>query len=77
VFDFFVLPSLAPEDIAAVIRRTRRLDDDVRTYVQNHLSYRWHETSGSAEAYELERLLVTEGIGGSGPYINPGRPEAP
>jgi len=77
VFDLFVLPLLSRQDIAEVLQRDRRLDDDVRTYVRQHLSYRWHETPDATNAFELERILVCEGLAGSLPFINPGRPEAP
>jgi hypothetical protein len=75
VFDYFVLPRLSPADIAQVLQRTRRLDDDVRAFVQTNLSYRWYETADAATAFALERSLVNEGIRGRLPFINPGRPE--
>jgi hypothetical protein len=74
VFDRFLLPTLSPEDIGAAVAGTRRLDDDVRYFIQIHLSYRWVETESGADARSLEASLVT-GLGGSLPYLNPGRIE--
>jgi hypothetical protein len=75
VFDLFVVPNLTSVDIEAVGRCERRFDDDVRTYVQDHFSYRWYETEDAKTAFDLERHLVTTGLRGSPPFINPGRPE--
>jgi hypothetical protein len=75
VFDLFVLPGLTSADVADVVRRLRRLDDDVRAFVQGQLSYRWCETADATSAFELERSLVTDGMGGVLPFINPRRPE--
>lgn len=41
VFDFLVLPTLGADDIAQAVMRQRRLDDDVRRYRADNLSYRW------------------------------------
>ena len=75
VFDRFVLGTLSPDAITEVIAGTRRLDDDIREFIQTHLSYRWIETPSGADAYQLETLLVTRGINGSLPYLNPRIPE--
>lgn len=74
VFDFFVLPTLGPADVAEVVGRRRRLDDDVRAFIGQHLSYRWAETADASEAFELERELVGGALGEE-PFLNPGRVE--
>jgi hypothetical protein len=75
VFDYFVLPQLTFDDIAAVTSRSRKLDADVGEYIRDRLLYRWCETDDGATARLLERTLVTEGIDGVLPSINPGRAE--
>ena len=77
IFDFFVLPRLTADDIAAVVARTRKLDADIGQYIRDNLCYRWYETDDGATARALERSLVTDGIRGTLPFINPGRVEAP
>jgi hypothetical protein len=75
VFDRFVLRALSSDEIAAAAAGTRRLDEDVRAFIQSHLSYRWAETTSGSDAYKLESLLVTKGIGDSLPHLNPRHPE--
>jgi hypothetical protein len=75
VFDRFILGGLSTDAISAAVAGTRRLDEDVREFIQAHLSYRWVETGSGAEAFALETTLVTEGLGGSLPFLNPRRPE--
>jgi hypothetical protein len=75
VFDRFVLGGLSAEAVSAAVAGKRRLDDDVREFIQSHLSYRWVETESGADAFELEKSLVTAGLGGSLPYLNPRQPE--
>jgi hypothetical protein len=71
-----VLPTLGSADIAQVLARTRRLDDDVRRFIADNLAYRWVETPDARKARELEAALVTGALGVL-PYLNPGRVEAP
>jgi hypothetical protein len=75
VFDRFILGGLSAEAVAAAVAGKRRLDDDVREFIQSHLSYRWVETESGPDAFELEKSLVTAGLGGSLPYLNPRQPE--
>ena len=75
VFDRFILGGLSADAVSAAVAGRRRLDDDVREFIQSRLSYRWVETEGGAEAFALEATLVTEGLGGSLPYLNPRQPE--
>jgi len=75
VFDRFVLGKLTAEAISAAVSGSRRLDDDVRQFIQSRLFYRWVETRSGVEAYALETILVTEGLDGSVPYLNPRRVE--
>jgi hypothetical protein len=75
VFDRFVLQRLRPGEIEAAVAGERSLDSDVKRYIHDHLAYRWVETTSGAEAYALELLLVTEGISGRLPYLNPRKPE--
>jgi hypothetical protein len=75
VFDRFVLGLLSAEAISEAVAGTRRLDEDVRRFIHSHLSYRWVEMPSGADAYALEAVLVTQGIAGSLPYLNPGQVE--
>jgi hypothetical protein len=57
-----------------VIRDTagkRKLDDDVRTFIHESLYYRWWQTQDGSEALGLEVSLVTKGLNGSLPFLNP------
>jgi hypothetical protein len=71
VFDRFVMMTLSTDDLAAAAAGLRRLDDDVQSYICEHLSYRWCETESGAEAYALEASLVTQGLAGELPLLNP------
>lgn len=75
VFDRFVLPLLTTDQIAEAAKGRRRLDEATRRYIHSHLSYRWWETNDSQEAYELEKVLVTEGLDGALPLFNPKKVE--
>jgi hypothetical protein len=77
VFDRFVLTKLSTDDIGAAAAGRRRLDEDVQSYIRDHLSYRWCETEGGADAYALEMSLVTQGLAGELPLLNPRRIEEP
>jgi hypothetical protein len=77
VFDRFVLAALIPEHIASASAGTRRLDDDVRDYIRGRLSYRWWETADGADAFTLETVLVTVGLDGALPFLNPRKVEEP
>jgi hypothetical protein len=55
----------------------RKLDADVGRCIRETLCYRWYETDDGASAGVVERSLVTDGIHGKLPLINPGRIEAP
>ena len=68
-----VLPTLTREQIAEAAAGTRRLDDEVRRFIHDRLGYRWVATSDGCEAFELEVTLLTEGIAGSLPMLNPRR----
>lgn len=71
VFDRFVLGSLTPEQLAQAAAGQRRLDDDVRAFIHRHLSYRWWQSQDGNDALALEILLVTTGLNGSLPLLNP------
>jgi hypothetical protein len=75
VFDRLVLGRLTSDEIASAVNGTRRLDEDVRDFIGAHLSYRWVATVDGTEAFALEHTLVTEGLGGSLPYLKPRRPD--
>jgi hypothetical protein len=65
-----------PSDVSEVVARNRRLDDDVRRYIADNLSYRWAETPDAEATRQLEVALVT-GVLDDLPYLNPRRVEAP
>jgi hypothetical protein len=61
VADRLVLPSLTPDEIAAIGSGRHSLDALVRTFIHAHLSYRFLIVEGGAEARALE-ALVREGV---------------
>ena len=73
VFDRLVLPALSAEQIAAAAKGLRPLDEDVRALIHDRLSYRWVAVAAGEAAYKLETILVTRGLGGSLPVLNPRR----
>lgn len=73
VADRLVLPSLTPDEIAAIGNGRHSLDALVRTYIHAHLSYRFLIVEGGAEARTLEALVREGALRGSAPLLNPSK----
>ena len=70
VGDMFVLPELRRSQVEAIRDRTINLDDLIRDFIRNELTFRFAETSSGNEALELERLIKA-GVLGQQPRLNP------
>ena len=66
----FVLPELRRSQVEAIRDRTINLDDLIRDFIRNELTFRFAETSSGNEALELERLIKA-GVLGQQPRLNP------
>ncbi len=75
VFDRFILPKLTREEIVAAGNGSARLDETVRQFIQQQLSYRWAETTDGSEALRIETVLVTDGLSETLPLLNPKKVE--
>jgi hypothetical protein len=70
IADRLVLPTLSPEEIAAVGTGALELDVRVRDYVVAHLAFRWVETPDGAIARKIE-LAIQRGQWEHGkPFLN-------
>ena len=70
VADFLVLPELAPEEIAEIVRRELSFDDCVKRYIRSRTCFRFVETQSGAEAMRLEAVARAGGLGQL-PILNP------
>jgi hypothetical protein len=70
VADFLVLPDLTSDDIAKVASRELALDDRVRRYIRDRMSFRFIQTQSGADAFRLE-AEARAGALGEFPYLNP------
>ncbi len=75
VCDRLVLPGLTAEEIGKVGDGELRLDDLVRAYIHNHLSYRFAETKDSNTAFKLEEEIRQGRLKAGKPFLNPARPK--
>jgi hypothetical protein len=70
IADRLVLPTLSPEEIAAVGTGDLDMDGRVRDYVRAHLAFRWVETPDGTMATKIE-LAIQQGDWGHGkPFLN-------
>ena len=70
VGDRFVLPELQRSQIEAIRDRTINLDDLIRDFIHNELTFRFAETSSGTDALELERHIKAGALGQQ-PTLNP------
>jgi hypothetical protein len=71
VADRFVLPTLSPVDIAAVAEGRVTMDKLVRTYIANHLGFRWIETPDARTARDIEGMIRRGDWLHGKPLLNP------
>jgi len=71
VGDRFVLPTLAPDDLAAIGRGERSFDSLIRSFIRVNLSYRFIETPGGEVAYLVERRVQQGELDCGKPLLNP------
>ena len=70
VADRLVLPTLAPDTIAAIAQGAQSFDRLVREFIWHNLAYRFVETRDNLEAFEVERQ-AQRGLGTIGkPFLN-------
>jgi hypothetical protein len=71
VSDRLVLPRLSPAEISSIAAGKLRLDNLVKKYIYEYLSYRFVETPDSKSAYHLE-AIIRKGVFNVGtPLLNP------
>lgn len=73
VCDRLIVPTLTPAQLAEVGCGELSLDTMTREYIRQRLSYAYIVTDDGAAAYEVERQIQREGLGGHLPLLNPGR----
>jgi hypothetical protein len=73
VCDRLVLPGLTPEEIGKVGDGALHLDELVRAYIRNYLSYRFAETKDSTTARKLEEEIRQGRLKAGKPFLNPAR----
>jgi hypothetical protein len=71
VSDRLVLPTLSPTDIQAIAEGTLKLDELIRRYIHERLSYRFVETTDGVEAARIELAIRRQGLSGRRPLLNP------
>lgn len=72
VADRFVLPSLSQEDITAIASGRHQMDDFVRRYIHENLSYRFVILSDGKADLTLEDAIKTGEWELGRPLLNPG-----
>jgi hypothetical protein len=71
VADRWVLPNLSQIDIADAAEGRLSIDALVRTYIANHLGFRWVETPNADAARKIEMLIRRGGWDHGKPLLNP------
>jgi hypothetical protein len=71
VADRWVLPTLSQIDIADVAEGRVLIDTLVRTYIANHLGFRWVETPNADAARKIEMLIRRGDWAHGKPLLNP------
>lgn len=75
VADRIVLPMLTPEELEAVAAGTFSIDRRVRSYVAEHLAFRWVETPDAETTRAIEVMLRRGQWEHGRPFLNPERLE--
>jgi hypothetical protein len=71
VADRLVLPSLSQAEIRAIANGEASLDQLTRSFVHDHLSFRFAQTETFRAAFELERSIQRGEFPAGQPYLNP------
>lgn len=71
VCDRLVLRDLTEVQLGEVTAGHLRLDNSVRAYFRERLTYRFVVTETSQEAHDLERAIRAGGLDGAKPMLNP------
>lgn len=71
VGDRLVLPTLAPDDLAAIATGERSFDSLIRSFIRENLSYRFIETPSGEVAYLVERQVQHGELDCGKPFLNP------
>ena len=66
-----VIPVLKSEDLPKFARGDVCLDELVKIYIHDHLSYQYALVGSSAEAYDLEKSARQGDTFGQRPFLNP------
>jgi hypothetical protein len=66
VCDRLILPTLTTAQLRAVGEGTLKLDDLVKRFIRERLSYRFVEVSDGAAAEKIERTIRQKGLAGTG-----------
>ena len=70
ISDLYVLQNLSSQDIVLISRREKRMDDYVRDYIRNNLSFRYILMKNGKDCFSLENFIQIQGLNGKTPSIN-------
>ena len=70
ISDLYVLQNLSSQDIVLISRREKRMDDYVRDYIRNNLSFRYILMKNGKDCFSLEKFIQIQGLNGETPSIN-------
>ena len=70
ISDLYVLQNLSSQDIVLISRREKRMDDYVRDYIRNNLSFRYVLMKNGKDCFSLEKFIQIQGLNGETPSIN-------
>ena len=74
ISDLFVLQNLSSQDIVLISKREKRIDDYVRDYIRNNLSFRYVLIQNVVDCFSLEKFIQIQGLNGKTPSINGKQP---
>jgi hypothetical protein len=71
VCDRLVLPVLTPAQIREVGSGKLSLDDETKTYIKSHLTFRFIEAASGKKASAIEREIQAGALEVGRPFLNP------
>lgn len=71
VADKLVLPMLTPEQIKEIASGKLRFDNLIKEYIHKYFTYRYVETEGGKQAFELESAIKSGALNAGKPFLNP------
>ncbi|GGS77112.1 hypothetical protein ACFFV7_07995 [Nonomuraea spiralis] len=71
ICDRFIIPALTPEQQANIGQGHLSLDQITKSYVREHLSYRFLICQDGAQALAIERTIRAGSLSAGRPYLNP------